>query len=154
MVKIDVSKGLLLHHVFFLAKVCCRDANHVPIISSVRWLVPRISNMSKFSYELNTMAALTLHWMGQPSLYHATMALVLQIDISNLDRTKSSLLSCKFLYQTSNFTKVWVTRSYHPSDNMLSCERDGGPTIRTQIMFVLVIVIRSCTCRDLISVCT
>ena len=48
--------------------------------------------------------------MGQPSIYHATVALSFQIEICNLDRTKSSILATS-LYKKVIFTKNWVTRS-------------------------------------------
>ena len=54
--------------------------------------------------------------MGQPSFYHATVALYLQIEICNLDRTKSSFLA------TSSYEKVIFEKnlSYkvfqHPTD--------------------------------------
>ena len=53
--------------------------------------------------------------MGQPSFYHATVALSFQIEICNLDKTKSSFLATS-LYKNVIFTKNWVTRSCHPSD--------------------------------------
>ena len=55
--------------------------------------------------------------MGQPSIYHATVALSFQIEICNLDRTKSSFLATS-LYKKVIFTKNWVTRSCRPSDDM------------------------------------
>ena len=42
--------------------------------------------------------------MGQPSIYHATVALSFQIEICNLDRTKSSFLA------TSLYKKVIITK--------------------------------------------
>ena len=45
---------------------------------------------------------LTLWWMWQPSFNHATVDLSFQIEICNLDRTKSSFLA-KSLYKKSNF---------------------------------------------------
>ena len=56
--------------------------------------------------------------MGQPSIYHATVALSFQIEICNLDRTKSSFLATS-LHKKVIFTKTWVTRSCRPSDDML-----------------------------------
>ena len=56
--------------------------------------------------------------MGQPSIYHATVALSFQIEICNLDRTKSSFLATS-LYKKVIFTKNWVTRSCRPSDYAL-----------------------------------
>ena len=47
----------------------------------------------KCSGEPKNMAALTLWWMGHPSFYHATVALSFQIEICNMDRTKSSFLA-------------------------------------------------------------
>ena len=64
------------------------------------------------------ISSLTLSWKGQPSFYHATVALSLQIEIYNLDRTKSSFLYCTSLYKKVIFTKNWVTRSYHPTNKM------------------------------------
>ena len=55
--------------------------------------------------------------MGQPSFYHATVALSFQIEICNLDRTKSSVLATS-LYKNIIFTKNWVTRFYYPTDDM------------------------------------
>ena len=55
--------------------------------------------------------------MGQPSIYHATVALSFQIEICNLDRTISSFLATS-LYKKVIFTKNWVTRSCRPSDVM------------------------------------
>ena len=49
--------------------------------------------------------------MGQTSSYHALVALSFQIEIYNLDRTKSSFLAKCLL---GNFTKNWVTLFYHP----------------------------------------
>ena len=51
------------------------------------------------------MAALTLKWMGQPSIYHATVSLSFQIEICNLDRTKSSFLATS-LYKKSFSPKI------------------------------------------------
>ena len=59
----------------------------------------------KCSGEPKNMAALTLEWMGQPSIYHATVALSFQIEICNLDRTKSSFLATS-LYKKVIFTKI------------------------------------------------
>ena len=56
--------------------------------------------------------------MGQPSIYHATVSLSFQIEICNLDRTKSSFLATS-LYKKVIFTKNLVTRSCRPSDDML-----------------------------------
>ena len=56
--------------------------------------------------------------MGQPSIYHATVALSFQIEICNLDRTKSSFLATS-LYKKVIITKNWVTRSCRPSDVIL-----------------------------------
>ena len=64
------------------------------------------------------MAALTLEWMGQPSFYHATVALSFQIEICNLDRTKFSFLATS-LYQKVIFNKNWVTRFCRPSDDKM-----------------------------------
>ena len=55
--------------------------------------------------------------MGQPSIYHATVALSFQIEICNLDRTKYSFLATSW-YKKVIFTKNWVTRSCRPSDDM------------------------------------
>ena len=44
--------------------------------------------------------------MGQPSIYHATVALSFQIEICNLDRTKSSFLATS-LYKKVIFSKNW-----------------------------------------------
>ena len=65
--------------------------------------------------------------MGQPSIYHATVALSFQIEICNLDRTKSSFLATS-LYKKVIFTKNWVTRSCRPSDDMnfSSCRNYWG----------------------------
>ena len=78
----------------------------------------------KCSGEPKNMAALTLEWMGQPSFYHATVALSFQIEISNLDRTKSGFLATS-LYKKVIFTKNWVTRFCRPSDDimLLNCTR-------------------------------
>ena len=56
--------------------------------------------------------------MGQPSIYHATVALSFQIEICKLDRTKSSVLDSTSLYKKVIFTKNWVTMSCRPSDDM------------------------------------
>ena len=56
--------------------------------------------------------------MGQPSIYHAIVALSFQIEICNLDRTKSSYLATS-LYRKVIFTKNWVTRSCRPSDDIM-----------------------------------
>ena len=55
--------------------------------------------------------------MGQPSFYHATVALSFQIEICNLDSTKSSFLATS-LYKKVIFTKNWVTMSCRPSDDI------------------------------------
>ena len=68
----------------------------------------------KCSGEPKNMAALTLYWMGQPSIYHATVALSFQIEICNLDRTKSSFLATS-LYKRKFHQKL-STRSCRPSD--------------------------------------
>ena len=60
--------------------------------------------------------------MGQPSIYHATVALSFQIEICNLDRTNSSFLATS-LYEKVIFTKNLVTRSCRPSDDMHLCIR-------------------------------
>ena len=52
------------------------------------------------------------------TIYHATAALSFQIEICNLDRTKSSFLFTS-LYKNVIFTKNWVTRSCRPSDDEL-----------------------------------
>ena len=68
--------------------------------------------------------------MGQPSTYHATVALSFQIEICNLDRTKSSFSSFPLFHMNLNnklatslykkviFTKNLVTRSCCPSDDI------------------------------------
>ena len=56
--------------------------------------------------------------MGQPSLYHATVALSFRIEIWNLDKTKSSFLATS-LYKKVIFTKNLVTRSITPTDDMI-----------------------------------
>ena len=53
----------------------------------------------------NIMAALTLSWMGQPSFYHATVALSFQIEICNLGRTKSSFVATSLL--KNNFLQTF-----------------------------------------------
>ena len=50
------------------------------------------------------MAALTLSHELQPSIYHATVSVSVQIEICNLDRTKSSFLATS-LYKRCIFTK-------------------------------------------------
>ena len=59
----------------------------------------------KCSGEPKNMAALTLLWMGLPSFYYVTVALSFQIEICNLDRTKSSFLATS-LYKKVIFTKI------------------------------------------------
>ena len=49
-------------------------------------------------------------------LCHTTVALSFKIEIYNLDRTKSSFLATS-LYKKVTFTKNWVTRFYHPTDD-------------------------------------
>ena len=66
--------------------------------------------------------------MGQPSFYHATVALSFQIEIHNLDRTKSSFLATN-LYKKVVFTKNWVTRSCHPTNDMEQEDLFGPGTI-------------------------
>ena len=76
--------------------------------------------------EPKNMATLALYWMGQPSFYHATVALSFQIEICNLDRTKSSVLATS-LYKKMILTNNWDTRSYQLvvsySDNRNILER-------------------------------
>ena len=67
--------------------------------------------------------------MGQPSIYHATVALSFQIEICNLDRTKFSVLATS-LYKKFIFTKNWVTRSCRPSDDIQLWERHPGAISR------------------------
>ena len=74
--------------------------------------------------------------MGQPLFYHATVALSFQIEICNLDRTKSSCLATS-LYKKVIFTKNWVTRSCHPTDVMYytmqrSCRGSVAKTVGSQ----------------------
>ena len=64
------------------------------------------------------MAALTLKGTAFFLKYHATEALSLQIEICTLERTKTSLLATS-LYKKVIFTKNLVTRSCHPTDDML-----------------------------------
>ena len=58
--------------------------------------------------------------MGQSSFYHATVALFLQIEICNLDRTKSSSLATSS-YEKVIFAKNWVTRSLISPHRLLCC---------------------------------
>ena len=63
------------------------------------------------------MAALTLSWMGQPSFCHVTVALSFQIKICNLDRTKACFVATS-LNKKYIFTRNWVTRLYHPTNDL------------------------------------
>ena len=70
------------------------------------------------------MAALTLKW-DQPSIYHATVALSFQIEICNLDRTKSSFLA------TSLYKKVIFTKKL--SYKVLSPQRQYGTVMHAAV---------------------
>ena len=69
--------------------------------------------------------------MGQSSFYHATVALSFQIEICNLDRTKSSFLATS-LYKKVIFTKNWVTMSCHPTDEYMW--REETTKMRNQLL--------------------
>ena len=62
----------------------------------------------KCSGEPKNMAALTLYWMGQPSFYHATVALSFQIEICNLDRGRRWFPSFKIIFKKVIFIQNLV----------------------------------------------
>ena len=92
--------------------------------------------------------------MGQPSIYHATVALSFQIEICNLDRTKSSFLATS-LYKKVIFIKHWVTRSCRPSDyvqmdwmwidhHLLASQRVSAPLVSSQAICHVMMHLGTC----------